>query len=252
MQSFYDRFLASAQRLPDRVSVELQKASPSTEVETYTFADLRAKAESVANWLQSTGMKPGDRCAILALNGPRWVAAYLGVLAAGGVAVPLDTAFKPAQVAKLLLDCGSKLLFCDAEHLETARQAVAEVQGARVVLLQKSAGSDLPELDQMFAAGSEGFQPHPSAADDLAVILYTSGTTSDPKGVMLTHANLDAEAKAIFNFIRIDESDAILGVLPLFHALAQMANLLVPFSSGCRVVYTGASPCSVAFRSSST
>ncbi|MEO5935959.1 MAG: AMP-binding protein [Terriglobales bacterium] len=237
MQSFYQRFLASAQRLPDHVSVELQKASPSTEIEAYTFAELRTRAEAVAQWLQASGGKPGDRCAILGLNGPRWVMAYLGILAAGGVAVPLDTAFKPAQVAKLLEDCGSSLLFCDEAHFEIAREALASRPQTKLALLQSSTGQDLPSLDRMFTAATGNFTPHPSTADDVAVILYTSGTTSDPKGVMLTHANLDAEAKAIFNFIRVDETDAILGVLPLFHALAQMANLLVPFSSGCRVVY---------------
>lgn len=236
MQSFYQRFLASAQRLPDHVSVELQKASPSTEVETYTFAQLRSKAEAVAQGLQASGLKPGDRCAILGLNSPRWVMAYLGILAAGGVAVPLDTAFKATQVAKLLDDCGSTFIFCDEPHLAIAQEALA-TRPTNLTLLQTVANHSTPSLDAMFARAKADFIPHPSAADDLAVILYTSGTTSDPKGVMLTHANLDAEAKAIFNFIHVDEKDAILGVLPLFHALAQMANLLVPFSSGCRVVY---------------
>src|SRR6185437_11704569 len=73
--------------------------------------------------------------------------------------------------------------------------------------------------------------------EDLAVLLYTSGTTSDPKGVMLTHANLIGEADSVFRVLRVGPEDAILGVLPLFHALAQMANLLLPLSMGVRVVY---------------
>src|SRR5439155_26262957 len=64
-----------------------------------------------------------------------------------------------------------------------------------------------------------------------------SGTTSDPKGVMLTHGNLKAEADAVFKTIRVTPDDTLLGVLPLFHALAQMANLLLPLSIGARVVY---------------
>jgi long-chain acyl-CoA synthetase len=86
-------------------------------------------------------------------------------------------------------------------------------------------------------AGPQGFRPVPVDPEELAVLLYTSGTTSDPKGVMLTHANMDAEANAVFSFLRVDETDAILGVLPLFHALAQMANLFLPYSVGARVVY---------------
>src|SRR4030095_3849195 len=82
-----------------------------------------------------------------------------------------------------------------------------------------------------------GFTPVSAEPGDLAVLLYTSGTTSDPKGVMLTHANLDAEANAVFQFLHVGETDSILGVLPLFHALAQMANLFLPYSAGARVVY---------------
>jgi long-chain acyl-CoA synthetase len=75
------------------------------------------------------------------------------------------------------------------------------------------------------------------APTDAAVILYTSGTTSDPKGVVLTHANLDAERAGAFAVVNVTETDAILGVLPLFHALAQMANLLLPLAVGARVVF---------------
>ena len=68
-------------------------------------------------------------------------------------------------------------------------------------------------------------------------MLYTSGTTADPKGAVLTHANLDAEREGAFAVVRVTEHDAILGVLPLFHALAQMANLLLPLAVGARVVF---------------
>ena len=70
-----------------------------------------------------------------------------------------------------------------------------------------------------------------------AVILYTSGTTSDPKGVVLSHANLIAERDSAFAVVNVSENDSVLGVLPLFHSLAQLANLLLPFAVGARVVY---------------
>ncbi len=69
------------------------------------------------------------------------------------------------------------------------------------------------------------------------MILYTSGTTSDPKGVMLSHGNLEAEAEGVFQVIDVGPKDAILGILPLFHSLAQMANIMLPLSCGMRVVY---------------
>ena len=254
MQNFYAGFLRSVERWPGAVAVEVQQ--PDGVGERHTYAELCHMAEAVGNWLTQNHVERGERCAVLAGNGPRWVAAYLGALATGCVAVPLDTAFKTEQVSTLLKDSGSRILFVDARHLAMARPA-AERNNVRVVLLDSElpAGSaaqrlqalkqqpapavatGLPRFDDMVAAGAQGFKPAEVGPDDLAVILYTSGTTSDPKGVMLTHGNLLAEADAVFGLITIGRDDAVLGILPLFHALAQMANLLLPFAAGARVVY---------------
>src|SRR5262245_50428592 len=111
MPGFYHRFLESVERWPANVAIELQRQQD--EPERLTYSELRSQAESVGSWLQqsSSGEFQGTRCAILADNGPRWVAAYLGAIAAGGVAVPFDTAFNSAQVSKLLRDSGSAFLF---------------------------------------------------------------------------------------------------------------------------------------------
>ena len=93
------------------------------------------------------------------------------------------------------------------------------------------------DLDSIFAAGPGNFVPVTSKDDDLASLLYTSGTTADPKGVMLTHANLMGEVRAVFGWAQLGPEDALLGVLPLFHVLSQMANLLLPLVKGSRVVY---------------
>ena len=183
------------------------------------------------------------RVAILADNHPRWVAAYLGIIAAGGTTVPLDTAYHADQVAKLLRDSGATLLICDPKHLETSLQAVADSETAIVLTsTDRQPGTALPakvvsSLDGIFAKYTERLRPVPRAPNDVASLLYTSGTTADPKGVMLTHANLLAEADAVFAWAHIGPDDAILGVLPLFHVLSQMANLLLPLVAGTRVVY---------------
>jgi long-chain acyl-CoA synthetase len=239
MPTFYDRFLACADRWPANVAVEVQRPDG---LESYTYAELRGMAEAVAAWLVAKDIHPGDRVAILADNHPRWVAAYLGIIAAGGTTVPLDTAYHADQVHKLLRDSGSKLLISDQKHLAVATEAVA---GSPVGLLLSDAqpGTRVPEasaqvnFDELFAHQPSEFTTIPRAPDDLASLLYTSGTTADPKGVMLTHANLLAEADAVFAWAHIGPEDAILGVLPLFHVLSQMANLLLPLVAGTRVVY---------------
>jgi long-chain acyl-CoA synthetase len=243
MPAFYQRFQESARKFPDNIALEIQRQQT---VERVTFAELTQMSESVANWL-STRVPRDARVAILASNHPRWVAAYLGIIAAGRTAVPLDTAFHADQVKKLLSDSGASLLFCDVKHLPVAAQAV---DGLSIDLVMTSAAgeqkatptaSNAPhvatDLDSIFAAGPAAFQPVVPNEDDLAALLYTSGTTADPKGVMLTHANLVGEANSVLAVIKIDSSDALLGILPMFHVLAQMANLFLPLFNGARVVY---------------
>ncbi len=234
MQSFYNRFLESVERFPDRIAVELQHTAGP--MERYTYAELRRMGESVGRWLRDSGRAQGARCAIMAANHPLWVAAYLGVMASGGVSVPLDTAFNAEQVSKLLRDSGSSFIFVDLRHLPIVDAAVKGTS-AKIILLDGSGKGPIPDLTRMFAAGPGEFQPARVDDTDPAVIMYTSGTTSDPKGVVLTHRNIMAETDAIFDFVDVSESDAILAVLPLFHALAQMANLLLPFAAGARIVY---------------
>src|SRR5204863_807060 len=95
----------------------------------------------------------------------------------------------------------------------------------------------IADLDNIFSQRRAAFTPVPRQPDDLASLLYTSGTTADPKGVMLTHANLLGEADAVFAWAHLGPEDAILGVLPLFHVLSQMANLLLPLVAGARAVF---------------
>ena len=271
MPTFYERIQESVGKFPNNVALEIQRAH---SVERVTFAELAHMAESVGSWL-STRVPRDARIAILAANHPRWVAAYLGTIAAGRTAVPLDTAFSADQVKKLLANSGASLLFCDARHLPIA---AAAVEGTPVGLVMTSAASELataPELaaapvrepipqigvphekcsdwktyarrqfnldlagdlDSIFAAGPGAFVPVVPKEEDLAALLYTSGTTADPKGVMLTHANLVGEASAVFAVLTIGPTDALLGILPMFHVLAQMANLFLPLFNGARVVY---------------
>ena len=190
-----------------------------------------------------TGSPRGSRLAILADNHPRWVAAYLGIIASGCAAVPLDTALHADQVAKLLKDSGASAVFCDAKHVPVARPAVTELNLGLILLDPDRVPNHsveehwLGNLPAIFDAGPGKFKPAPAKDDDLASLLYTSGTTADPKGVMLTHANFLGEVEAVFNWVDLGPTDALLGVLPLFHVLAQMANLLLPLVKGSRVVY---------------
>src|SRR6202795_735705 len=243
MPTFYDRFVECAEHWPKNVALEIQRRD---KVESCTYAELRHMAESVGFWLSKNGFQSGARAVILADNHPRWVAVFLGVVASGCTAVPLDTALHADQITTLLKDSGSSLLFCDAKHLATAREAIGNlpIKTALINLDEHknsnpdpAAPAPVADLDGIFASGSSGFAPAAVAADVVASLLYTSGTTSDPKGVMLTHANLMGEVESVFKWAHVGPEDAVLGVLQLFHVLSQMANLLLPLVKGARVVY---------------
>ena len=104
MPTFYDLFVECSQRWPDNVALEIQRHD---HLESCTYVELRRMAESVGRWVTDSGFERGSRLAIVADNHPRWVAAYLGIIASGCVAVPLDTALHADQVAKLLKDSGA-------------------------------------------------------------------------------------------------------------------------------------------------
>jgi long-chain acyl-CoA synthetase len=246
MPTFYDLFRECAERWPNHVALEFQRRDG---VESFTYSEARLMAESIGNWLTESHVSPGTRIAILADNHPRWITAYLGIIAAGCTAVPLDTAFHSDQVAKLLKDSGSSLLFCDGKHLSVALEAATGLP-VRILLTDSSASAKpspqtgqsplaqvTNDLDSIFAVGPRNFVPLSPTDDSLASLLYTSGTTADPKGVMLAHSNLMGEVTAVFGWAQLGPEDALLGVLPLFHVLSQMANLLLPLVKGARVVY---------------
>src|SRR5580700_5677175 len=226
MPTFYDRFVECSERWPNNVALELQRHD---HIERCTYAELHRMAQSVGRWINETKFPRGARLAILADNHPRWVACYLGTIASGCAVVPLDTALHADQVTKLLKDSGTSAIFCDAKHVPTARPAAKELDIGLILMdpdrmtnhsIQEQWLGNLPAI---FSAGPGKFKSAPADNDDLASLLYTSGTTADPKGVMLTHANFLGEVEAVFNWIDLGPTDALLGVLPLFHVLAQMA-----------------------------
>lgn len=240
MPTFYDRFLECAQRWPNNVALELQRHD---HLESCTYDELSHWAQSVGRWITENKIAPGSRLAILADNHPRWVAAYLGIIASGCVAVPLDTALHDDQVVKLLKDSGTTAVFVDAKHLPVIRRAVTELNVGLILTdpdrVTGKLGTDrfLANLPDVFKAGPGSFKPVPVKTEDLGSLLYTSGTTADPKGVMLTHGSFFGEVNAVFNWVNLGPNDALLGVLPLFHVLALMANLLLPLVKGSRVLY---------------
>ncbi len=187
MPTFYDRFVECVEHWPENVALEIQRRE---KVESYTYAEARRMAESIGAWLAKSELQPGARVAILADNHPRWVAAFLGAVAAGCTAVPLDTALHSDQIATLLKDSGSSLLFCDVKHLATAAEAIASLPipstAIKIILTNPAELKGAPtqinpvaDLDGMFTSGPAVSSP-PLSTRTTSLPCYT------PRVLLLT------------------------------------------------------------------
>jgi long-chain acyl-CoA synthetase len=209
---------AAAQRYPERPALRLGTAVTS-------YADFDDAAARVAGLLRERGLEPGDRVGIMLPNVPEFPLAYYGVLRAGGVVVPMNVLLKTREVAFYLGDSGAKLIFAWHELAGDAEQGAAEV-GTDCIVVEPGA----------FCRALSGAEPLDHvvdrAADDTAVILYTSGTTGKPKGAQLTHANLAINADVSKQLFALGPDDVILGALPLFHAFGQTCGLNAAVSAG--------------------
>ncbi|MGU3406942.1 malonate--CoA ligase [Methylobacterium brachiatum] len=178
----------------------------------YSYADLVARSGAYAAALQAAGVRPGDRVAVQVEKSPEVIFLYLGVVRAGAAFLPLNTAYTPAEIGYFLGDAEPTIFVCDPGRREALVQAAA---GIREVWTLDAAGtgSAAEAADRHEAA----FADVPRGPDDLAAILYTSGTTGRSKGAMLTHDNLASNARTLVDVWRFTEDDVLIHALPVFH-----------------------------------
>jgi long-chain acyl-CoA synthetase len=185
------------------------------------YAELDRASARVAERLAAEGLRPGDRVGLMVPNVPEFVAAYYGILRAGAIVVPLDVDLKGVELRGLLADAGAALLI--------AWRGLRAVNGVPTWLV--ASGS-------FFDDGAPAQEPGPATvrqADDTAVIVYTSGTTAQPKGAQLTHANLESNARVTAALFGYGPRDAVLGALPLAHAFGQTCTLNAVMLAGARL-----------------
>jgi len=198
--------------------------TPGIRQQRWSYHQVWDYSGRLAHLLNIKGLKKGDRAVIWAPNRPEWVLAYFGCLRAGVILVPLDVRSSTDFVTRIIDRTEPKLAF---SAKETANDLGSEK-------LPTIALEDLTELlEEHLQLWTE-----PSiSADDVAQVMFTSGTTGDPKGVTLSHRNLMSNVMACREMVPVNSSSRLLSLLPLSHMMEQTAGLLVPLSRGASVVF---------------
>jgi 1-acyl-sn-glycerol-3-phosphate acyltransferase len=226
-----------AEREPERVHIELYPPSGDGEQETtpISYGQLLAEAQRVAAGLQARDIARGDSVAMMLPTSRDFFVAFFGVLLAGCVPVPIYPPFRPSQLeehmrrqALILENARAALLIGSPETAPATRWLRSRLVDLRGVMT-------VAELSAAAAEGGDSPAPPPSA-QDLALIQYTSGSTGDPKGVALTHANLVANVRAIGEVVQVQPDDVVVSWLPLYHDMGLIGAWLASLYHGCRLV----------------
>jgi long-chain acyl-CoA synthetase len=215
----------AAERYGSRPAIEARKTSGQRTPQTYR--ELRDGAHRAGILLGNRGIKPGDRVLIISENSPDWVIAYFAILYAGAVAVPLDHLIAPDELSAIAAIAQPRAVLISAACAKRLGKAAHTTAPVSI---------ELRELQRPFVLRAKT-APFVPERKTLASIVFTSGTTGAPKGVMLTHGNFTAEVMMLGRVFALDGNDVVLSLLPLHHTFEFTCGMLLPLASGARIVY---------------
>jgi acyl-CoA synthetase (AMP-forming)/AMP-acid ligase II len=210
-----DRFLTSVDLHTDSVAVVDESGH-------HTYRNLATLAQQVTNYLRERNITPGDRVALLLANSFEYIGVFYGIWASGGITVALNTQAKARDLTNWLDHSGCRILFVDEKHPEL--EELQQHWGGRLHTVPVS-----PKCKQSHTANSlevwngivsceTNAPPYRARSDEIASIIYTSGTTGSPKGVTLSHGNLEANTGSILRYLALTSSDSIVNVLPFYYS----------------------------------
>ena len=197
--------------------------------ESLTYREFADRVETVVSLFREAGLSKGDKVAILSSSMPNWPVCYFAIVISGLIAVPILPDFSTPELDKIIIHSDAKALCCSDRLFSKISKSV--IEGLELVVRTKNLG-----VIYETKRSEPGALALPKA-DDVAAIIYTSGTTSEPKGVMLSHANLVSQIEMDYDLFNIYQSDLFLSILPLSHTYECSLGMLLPFHSGASVVY---------------
>lgn len=221
-----EMFSISVERYPDRPCF----TDFEPDKQTITYAQAKRNVTELAQWLRSQGIDKGDRIAVSGKNSPEWATVYLATLFAGAIIVPIDYALHDTEITNLLKASTPKIFFIDEEKYNFFK---TNSQGSRVFSLNKK----YPEIYAYNLKTDTHYEITAATEDDVAAILFTSGTTGVPKGVMLTHKNFVSDCYIAQSNLKLFPTDVFYALLPIHHSYTMLAVFIEALSVGCEIVF---------------
>lgn len=214
----------------------------------YTFSEVYTRTVELSNFMASRGVKKGDRVAILSQNMPHWGVAYLAITSMAAVAVPILTEFNDREIKKILEHSGASAILVSSRLAPKLKDSLPgflhtailadDLSFLDIVDLQKSGKVTVVQpFKEWSGSTGKNIALDEPGEDDLAAILYTSGTTGTPKGVMLSHKNLVSNAINTGHIQEVNHNDRMLSVLPLSHTYECTIGFIIPMMNGASVYY---------------
>ncbi len=213
-------------RTPEKAALRLYDGEAE---KVFTYGGLFADADRLAAGLAARGLRKGDRVAFFMGNRPEFVVAYLAVIRLGAVMVPINLAYRRREIAHMLGDAEPRLLLTERERLAVLDELEPDERRSVEEVLQ------VEDFESWYADASS-FAPPLVAEDDLAMLLYTSGTTGRSKGAMISHGNVLATMTALLAAWAWQPDDALLLTLPLFHTHGLVVGLHCALAAGATVL----------------
>ncbi|MEA3489237.1 MAG: AMP-binding protein [Candidatus Omnitrophota bacterium] len=228
-QNLREKFERAALEQPSNIAIRYRKGDGWGGI---SYEEFRNSARSLSVFLRKEGVGRGDRIAILLENRPEWPLVFFSAVFTGAVPVPVNPESGSEEIFNILNDSGCSLVFVS----ELSRGIKTDLR-ARCPSVVKAISVDSNEFQKELHNAPERFTPAEVGCEDQACILYTSGTTDEPKGVMLTHKNLLSNCYSLFDLELVTRNDSVVSVLPLHHAYPLTVTMLLPLLCGGSIVY---------------
>lgn len=204
---------------------------PNGSKQTITYSEVLDKVQNLAKWLAANGLEKGDRVAVAGKNSPEWAVSYLATMYAGGVVVPIADSLHDAETANLVKASEAKIALVDDKKIPSLKENFPS-------LVIKTLN---PQNQEDYVYNLKADKPVEITSlpseDDLALIMFTSGTTGTPKGVMLTQKNIVSDGFIAQTNLDIYHTDVFYALLPIHHAYTMMAAFICPLSVGAEIVF---------------